>query len=473
MKKFLVALSICSFSVGATSAADLYAKAPVAAASNWTGFYLSGGGGYGLFEADQRTVGGLFPVTTQTGGRGYFGTVGGGYDLQIAPAWVVGIFGDAQFGDINGSLQDPTVGQSSLLKVETSYAAGARLGYLTAPNVLTYVNAGYSHGDFKGGQLIARDGIPNPTGVRNTGFDGWFVGGGVENSLNIFGISAPGWFMKTEYRLAEYDWKLAPIYSLATGADSGIGFSYKPYVQTVSTSLVYRFNSQVSSGGASAPFYGKAAPVRTNWSGFYLAGGGGYGLFAADQHATSNGVASTIDDRIGGRGYFGTVAGGYDWQLNPMWVFGVFADAQFGDISSDFVGSSSPISSSVKNETNYAGGARLGWLVAPNVLSYVNGGYSHADFGDGQSFVFGAGLPTTLSKSHRDGYFLGGGIENSLNIFGLSAPGWFMKTEYRLAEYGWKNSTYLSVSPSDGIAFKPMVQTVSTSLVYRFNWGQR
>ena len=35
--------------------------------------------------------------------------------------------------------------------------------------------------------------------------NGWFVGGGVENNLNIFGITAPGWFMKTEYRSAFYD----------------------------------------------------------------------------------------------------------------------------------------------------------------------------------------------------------------------------------------------------------------------------
>ena len=34
--------------------------------------------------------------------------------------------------------------------------------------------------------------------------NGWFVGGGVENNLNIFGITAPGWFMKTEYRAAYY-----------------------------------------------------------------------------------------------------------------------------------------------------------------------------------------------------------------------------------------------------------------------------
>lgn len=29
--------------------------------------------------------------------------------------------------------------------------------------------------------------------------EGWFVGGGVENNLNIFGLNDPGWFMKTEH----------------------------------------------------------------------------------------------------------------------------------------------------------------------------------------------------------------------------------------------------------------------------------
>ena len=47
----------------------------------------------------------------------------------------------------------------------------------------------------------------NPAGAHTDSFNrnGWFIGGGVENNLNIFGITAPGWFMKTEYRSAFYD----------------------------------------------------------------------------------------------------------------------------------------------------------------------------------------------------------------------------------------------------------------------------
>jgi len=50
-----------------------------------------------------------------------------------------------------------------------------------------------------------------------------------------------------------------------------------------------------------------------------------------------------------------------------------------------------------------------------------------------------------------------------------------MKTEYRWAQYGTtqigqlSNTTGLPVA--DTISFHPQVQTVSTSLVYRFNWG--
>jgi outer membrane immunogenic protein len=113
-------------------------------------------------------------------------------------------------------------------------------------------------------------------------------------------------------------------------------------------------------------------------------------------------------------------------------------------------------------------------------LSYVNGGYSGSQWsGTTMSTLAaggGAGLLTTPSFQ-RDGWFIGGGVENSLNIFGIAAPGWFMKTEYRAAYYSRITlpETFLPASGGVGLTgladtFKPLVQTVSTSLVYRFNW---
>ncbi len=51
--------------------------------------------------------------------------------------------------------------------------------------------------------------------------NGWFIGGGVENNLNIFGITAPGWFIKTEYRSAFYDRKSVPL--LVDGTNAPVG----------------------------------------------------------------------------------------------------------------------------------------------------------------------------------------------------------------------------------------------------------
>ena len=46
--------------------------------------------------------------------------------------------------------------------------------------------------------------------------------------------------MKTEYRLAEYGRKSVSV--IENGGGAPLPYSFKPYIQTVSTSLVYRFN---------------------------------------------------------------------------------------------------------------------------------------------------------------------------------------------------------------------------------------
>lgn len=236
------------------------------------------------------------------------------------------------------------------------------------------------------------------------------------------------------------------------------------------------------------------APV-ANWTGFYIFGGGGGGLWNADSNVNSTGVVGTFgsfgaagtaltrDQRLGGSGWFGTVGIGYDWQVNPSWVIGAFADGQFGEIrgslSDPFLGTEGR----EKLRTSYAAGARLGYLVAPNVLSYVNAGYSGSEWSGTTQTLLATGFSgaqTTTGSFHRDGWFIGGGVENNLNIFGISAPGWFMKTEYRSTFYNrislpttfaTGNSFGGAGLTGDAITFKPWVQTISTSLVYRFNWS--
>ena len=100
--------------------------------------------------------------------------------------------------------------------------------------------------------------------------------------------------------------------------------------------------------------YTKAPPIApvSNWTGFYVTGGFGYGLMSSDDHSTSGGVATSVDTRMGGRGYFGTVGLGYDYQLTPAWVVGVFGDAQWGDIRGDLIDLNNGISGRLKNDAS-------------------------------------------------------------------------------------------------------------------------
>jgi outer membrane immunogenic protein len=169
------------------------------------------------------------------------------------------------------------------------------------------------------------------------------------------------------------------------------------------------------------------------------------------------------------------VGAGYDWQFSGTWVAGVFADGQFGSIRATIQDPGNNITGNQKLETSWAAGVRLGWLAAPNVLTYVNGGYSGAHFGQ-TNFTDLAGVPVGahLNSYNRNGWFIGGGVENSLNFFGISSPGWFMKTEYRSAFYNAKTQDELfdvsNLPVGQSIRANSWNQTISTSLVYRFNW---
>jgi len=228
--------------------------------------------------------------------------------------------------------------------------------------------------------------------------------------------------------------------------------------------------------------------MQPSWTGFYVFGGGGGGIWDAESNVVSNpgNIAASSDQRLGGDGWFGTVGAGYDWQFNGPWVAGVFADGQFGSMSGSLADSVFLFEGREKLRDSWAARVRLGYLVAPSVLSYVNGGYTGSEWsGANLSPIFvPASNPNPVISTpsfSRNGWFVGGGVENSLNIFGISAPGLFMKTEYRASYFDRvtlpETITTASFAPFNTLGptgfsdtFKPWVQTVSTSLVYRFNW---
>ena len=253
----------------------------------------------------------------------------------------------------------------------------------------------------------------------------------------------------------------------------------KKFILAIAALTAMTVSASAADLAVKAPPPAAPAPVY-NWTGFYIFGGAGGGIWAADQSVvvTGTGVPLTVDHRQGGSGWFGTVGLGYDWQFNGPWVFGLFADGQFGSLKGtleDPVGVG--VTGSIKLQDSWAVGARVGYLIAPNVLSYVNGGYSGSHWAGLTLFnsFSGVAVGDHTDGFNRNGWFIGGGVENNLNIFGITAPGWFMKTEYRSAFYERK-SIPLLVDVTNGLVghdlrFNSWNQTISTSLVYRFNWG--
>jgi outer membrane immunogenic protein len=250
MKKLVLALTAVAAFTGSALAADLpartYTKAPMMPepVMNWTGFYIFGGAGGGVWDADTysvNAVGNATSISQRQGGDGWFGTVGAGYDWQFNSSWVAGIFADGQFGSLKGSMVDSTLNLAGNVKLQDTWAAGVRLGYLVAPNVYSYVNAGFTESFWSGASLGLPVGTAATVTTPSFNRNGWFVGGGVENNLNIFGITAPGWFMKTEYRAASFNRATLAESNLA-GVPTGFSTTFSPFVQTISTSLVYRFN---------------------------------------------------------------------------------------------------------------------------------------------------------------------------------------------------------------------------------------
>jgi outer membrane immunogenic protein len=244
-------------------------------------------------------------------------------------------------------------------------------------------------------------------------------------------------------------------------------------------SAVAALTGSANAADLAARPYTKAPPpvVVPSWTGFYIFGGAGGGVWDANNHTqiTGTGTALTIDQRNGGDGWFGTVGAGYDWQFANSWVAGIFADGMFGSLRGSLNDEFNGLTGREKLRDTWAVGGRIGYLIAPNVYSYVNGGYTQSYWSSATlgSVITGAAIAQTPSFN-KGGWFVGGGVENNLNIFGITAPGWFMKTEYRAAYFNKAtlNETFVGTSIPTGFSptFQPLVQTVQTSLVYRFNW---
>ena len=250
MNRLILSGIALSLLAGQATAADMRLKAPPmmppAPVFSWTGCYLNAGVGYGLWDQEHSEFNraGVAVVQTDTGGRGWLGRFGGGCDYQLSGGFfsnfVIGVFGDYDTMDLTGSTSLLFTGDVADEKESSAWAVGGRIGWAVAPQVLTYVSGGWSETRFDQMNETTRFGVVNGFGFPSHTYNGWFLGGGFE--YNFTWLPVQGLFLRTEYRYNSYNRDTLAEFDVATLTPSGIFMQSEKKVQTVTTSLVWRFN---------------------------------------------------------------------------------------------------------------------------------------------------------------------------------------------------------------------------------------
>jgi len=193
MKKILLGTTMIAglMVAGTAQAADLRApvyKAPPQAYTDWNGFYLGINGGGGWADTLQVDTAGTTTGRYHQSGALFGGTFG--YNWQFSN-WVLGVEGDFDWADINGSVTSGvcTAGRC-FTNLRDFGTVRARLGFLATPNWLLYGTGGFAWGDVKAGQ----DSCAGPLQIcGDKTRTGWAAGVGGEYMI------APRWSIKVEY----------------------------------------------------------------------------------------------------------------------------------------------------------------------------------------------------------------------------------------------------------------------------------
>jgi outer membrane immunogenic protein len=222
---------VASSSYHVASAADLAFKPsdPVAPAVvtpfDWTGPYIGLHAGYGWGkEHDNMSENGVPPVgipqTTADSFNlsGFVGGVHAGYNYQFANQFVIGVEGDIDYSDLNGSQRFNTPAPGGNLKFKTQWQGSARLraGY-AIDNLLLYST---------GGLAIANAELKvNGSSDTNTHV-GWTVGVGAEYAFT------QNWIGRVEVRYSDfskqsYSTSLGRVKAGFNETTATVGISYK------------------------------------------------------------------------------------------------------------------------------------------------------------------------------------------------------------------------------------------------------
>jgi len=212
-----------------------------------------------------------------------------------------------------------------------------------------------------------------------------------------------------------------------------------------------------------------AAPTMPSWEGFYVGADAGYGIGITDFNQPFQG------DFVATHGFAGGLLGGYNHVFAPRWLVGAEADVTWGNIAhkehlDDGFGEILDIKLSENEATSLR--VRFGYLLEPNTLLYITGGWSWARFS--------YGFASTIDGSEAASVALNG-PEVGFGVETLLGGGWSARLEYLEAFYNYGSFA----SPALGTAInllgstanfstidqKPAVGIGRFALIYRFGTG--
>ena len=205
------------------------------------------------------------------------------------------------------------------------------------------------------------------------------------------------------------------------------------------------------------------------WSGAYIGAGIGGGAMVRDVSIRDADTGERLASfGRGDDGVLGTVIVGYDWQLGPKTVFGIFGDFDFFNFRTrDRMLDEFDEHSTEHNA--WAVGARLGLLSSPSTLWYLTGGFTQLQID--RSFRF-EDLEASRDRM-LNGFFVGAGVESR-----LGASNWFLRLEYRFSDF---ENSRLHVKDLEGDDIVRVDSNVDThtarlTLSYKFaplaGWGR-
>jgi len=215
-----------------TAYADGYARGSMKDAMpvqqvNWNGLYIGAAVGYGVAstELNYRSEGYDYDWDEWYGGsanldgissKGFQGVLTLGYDRQIHPNLVFGVFGDYALGDLETKASITNIYGDGLrldAEITDSWAIGARLGLVRSCCTMWYVAAGYAQADFDWKASVLYEGSAAGAISGGKKLSGWFIGGGVEHQLR------ENLFLKLDYRFTDYDSERLLSYTYDNGYD--------------------------------------------------------------------------------------------------------------------------------------------------------------------------------------------------------------------------------------------------------------